>query len=92
MLNLLESAGAVRLGRRVEPVPGAPAPAEAAAAAVEEDAAYAPGERVHHREWGRGTLLGYKDGRLTVVFDDVGYKELLEDTVAGEGLLRPVRD
>jgi ATP-dependent DNA helicase RecQ len=150
VLNLLESAGAVRLGRRVEPVPGSPAPAEAAAAAVEvaerhrsiersrvemmrryaeltdcrrrfllryfgefsqepcgrcdnceagwstpadeEDAAYAPGERVHHREWGRGTLLGYKDGRLTVVFDDVGYKELLEDAVAGEGLLRPVRD
>ncbi|GLY79578.1 hypothetical protein [Actinoallomurus iriomotensis] len=40
----------------------------------------------------RDALLGYKDGRLTVVFDDVGYKELLEDTVAGEGLLRPVRD
>ncbi|MGI5224609.1 hypothetical protein [Actinoallomurus sp. CA-142502] len=39
----------------------------------------------------RDGLLDYKDGRLTVVFD-VGYKELLEDTVAGEGLLRPVRD
>jgi hypothetical protein len=32
MLNLLESAGAVRLRRRVEPVPDAPPPAEAAAA------------------------------------------------------------
>jgi ATP-dependent DNA helicase RecQ len=150
LLNLLESAGAVRLRRRVEPVAGAPAPAEAAAAAVEiaehhrsversrvemmrryaeltdcrrrfllryfgefsedpcgrcdnceagrstpadrGDAAFAPGERVEHREWGRGTLLGHKEGRLTVVFDDVGYKELLEETVVAEGLLDPVTD
>ena len=149
LLNLLESAGAVRLRRRVEPVPGAPAPAEAAEAAVEAaerhrviersrvemmrryaeltdcrrrfllryfgeftlepcgrcdnceagsstpadagDAAYAPGERVQHREWGRGTLLGHKEGRLTVVFDQVGYKELLEETVVDEDLLRPVK-
>lgn len=59
--------------------------------ADEEDAAYAPGERVRHRDWGRGTLLGYKDGRLTVVFDRVAYKELLEDAVTGEDLLRQVR-
>jgi ATP-dependent DNA helicase RecQ len=35
LLNLLEAAGAVRLRRRVEPAPGAPAPAEAAAIARE---------------------------------------------------------
>jgi ATP-dependent DNA helicase RecQ len=125
--NLLKSAGAVRLGRRVEPVHGAPPPTEAAAAAIEpaerhrsiersrmemmrryaeltdcrrrfplryfgectqepcgrcdncesgwstpadeEDATYAPGERVDHRDWGRGTLLGYKDGRRIAVRD-----------------------
>jgi ATP-dependent DNA helicase RecQ len=149
LLNLLESAGAVRLRRQVEPVSDAPAPEQAADAAVEaaerhrmversriemmrryaeltdcrrrfllryfgeftqepcgrcdnceagrstpadaEDAAYSPGERVHHREWGRGTLLGYKEGRLTVVFDQVGYKELLEDTVVEEDLLHAVK-
>jgi ATP-dependent DNA helicase RecQ len=150
LLNLLESAGAVRLRRRVEPVAGASAPAEAAAAAVEVaehhrsversrvemmrryaeltdcrrrfllryfgefteepcgrcdnceagrstpadrgGAAFSAGERVEHREWGRGTLLGHKEGRLTVVFDEVGYKELLEETVVAEGLLDPVTD
>jgi ATP-dependent DNA helicase RecQ len=150
LLNLLESAGAIRMRRRVEPVSGAPAPPEAAAAAVEaaenhrsiersrvemmrryaeltdcrrrfllryfgefteepcgrcdnceagwstpadrSGAAFAPGERVEHREWGRGTLLGQKQGHLTVVFDEVGYKELLEETVVDEGLLNTVTD
>lgn len=35
LLNLLEAVGAVRLRRRVEPVPGAPPPSDAAAAARE---------------------------------------------------------
>jgi hypothetical protein len=30
------------------------------------------------------------EGRLTVVFDHVGYKELMEDTVVDEDLLRTV--
>jgi ATP-dependent DNA helicase RecQ len=51
----------------------------------QESAAFLPG-----RPW--GTVLGREDGRLTVVFDEVGYKELLEQTVLGENLLQPVTD
>jgi ATP-dependent DNA helicase RecQ len=148
LLNLLETAGAVRLRRRVEPIADAPDPAEAAAIAHElaehhrsversrvemmrryaeltdcrrrfllryfgeviedpcghcdvcdaggstpadeERPAFAPGARVEHQDWGRGTVLGAKEGRLTVVFDEVGYKELLADMVLEEGLLAPV--
>jgi ATP-dependent DNA helicase RecQ len=60
--------------------------------ADDDTAAFTAGERVEHREWGRGTLLGHKDGRLTVVFDDIGYKELVEETVVDEGLLESVPD
>jgi ATP-dependent DNA helicase RecQ len=148
LLNLLAGAGAVRLGRRVEPVPDAPPPAEAAARACEiaqhhrsversrvemmrryaeltdcrrrfllryfgETAdqpcgrcdncdegrstpadpgrsMFAPGARVQHREWGRGTVLGDEGERLLVFFDEVGYKELLTRTVLTERLIAPV--
>jgi ATP-dependent DNA helicase RecQ len=31
---------------------------------------------VRHRDWGLGTVLGYDDDRMTVLFDKVGYKTL----------------
>ncbi|GAA4612555.1 RecQ family ATP-dependent DNA helicase [Actinoallomurus liliacearum] len=147
LLNLLETAGALRLRRRVEPLPDAPPPQEVAAIAREiaekhrsversrvemtrryaeltdcrrrfllryfgevvedpcgncdncragtatpadsERPVFASGARVEHQDWGGGTVLGAKEGRLTVVFDEVGYKELLAETVLEEGLLAP---
>jgi ATP-dependent DNA helicase RecQ len=145
-LNLLEAAGAVLLGTRIEPAAGAPAPAEAAEAArefavryrsversrVEMMRRYAEltdcrrrfllryfgeavadpcghcdncdagrstpeyaggrfglGARVEHRTWGGGVVLDDEGDRLTVLFDDVGYKELLASAVTSEELLRP---
>jgi ATP-dependent DNA helicase RecQ len=150
LLNLLESAGAVRLRRRVEPVADAPPPDEAAAVArqlaaqhrsVERSrvemmrryaeltncrrrfllqyfgeavgepcgrcdncdagrsapttpdwSTFAPGMRVEHRRWGRGVVLADEGERLTVLFDKVGYKELLTETVVTERLLTPAED
>ncbi len=154
LLNLLEAAGAVRLRRRVEPVPDGPPP-EAAAVAARERAeqrrsversrvemmrryaeltdcrrrfllryfgadvtepcgrcdncdagrsAPAPptgaaaqeapglgaGARVEHADWGYGTVLADEGDRLTVLFDDIGYKELATSVVLGEQLLSPV--
>jgi ATP-dependent DNA helicase RecQ len=151
LLNLLEAAGAVRLRRRVEPAPDAPAPQEAAAiareraerhrsversrvemmrryaelddcrrrfllryfgeevtqpcgrcdncdagrsaAAVPQSAsgdAFAAGTRVEHADWGRGTILADDGDRLTVLFEEVGYKELATSVILGEQLLSPL--
>jgi ATP-dependent DNA helicase RecQ len=51
------------------------------------DAPFATGERVHHPEFGDGTVQNLQDGIVTVVFDRVGYKTLSEEIVARQGLL-----
>jgi ATP-dependent DNA helicase RecQ len=45
------------------------------------------GERVHHPEFGEGTVQRLDDGIVTVVFDRVGYKTLSEEIVLRRGLL-----
>jgi ATP-dependent DNA helicase RecQ len=146
LLDVLEVAGAVRLGRQVEPVPGRPAPAQAAARALEVakhhrsversrvemmrrfaemtdcrrrfllryfgeevsqacqncdncDAGtsrpvvpagtFSPGERVTHPQWGPGLVLEAEADRLTVLFDDYGYRELSTQLVSAHHLLNP---
>jgi ATP-dependent DNA helicase RecQ len=42
------------------------------------------GARVQHRSWGGGVVLDDEGDRLTVLFDDVGYKELLASAVTAE--------
>jgi ATP-dependent DNA helicase RecQ len=58
----------------------APDPAEAA------DAAYAVSERVGHAEFGQGIVTDVEEDRLTVLFDDVGYRTLSLE-LAEEGRL-----
>ena len=48
-----------------------------------------PGARVEHRIWGGGVVLDDEGDRLTVLFDDAGYRELLTSAVTSEGLPRP---
>jgi ATP-dependent DNA helicase RecQ len=42
---------------------------------------------VSHRHWGRGVVLGYDDDRMTVLFDEVGYKTLSVAVVRENDLL-----
>jgi ATP-dependent DNA helicase RecQ len=49
--------------------------------------AFEVGERVEHDAFGSGTVQRVGDGRVTVVFDRVGYKTLAEDVVLERGLL-----
>jgi ATP-dependent DNA helicase RecQ len=42
---------------------------------------------VRHSEWGSGLVLAYDEGRMTVLFDDVGYKTLSVSVVSEQGLL-----
>jgi ATP-dependent DNA helicase RecQ len=66
----------------------APAPAEPAAGGQ----ALAAGSRVEHADWGRGTVLADEGERLTVLFDEAGYRELAARVAFGESLLSPVGD
>jgi ATP-dependent DNA helicase RecQ len=56
-------------------------------AGAEVDGPFTTGERVHHPEFGDGTVQNVEDGIVTVVFDRVGYKTLSEEIVARRGLL-----
>ncbi|WP_205699069.1 ATP-dependent DNA helicase RecQ [Conexibacter sp. SYSU D00693] len=49
--------------------------------------AWSTGDRVEHPEWGAGTVQQAADGKLTVVFDRVGYKTLMEEVVTRNDLL-----
>ncbi|MBB4906215.1 RecQ family ATP-dependent DNA helicase [Actinophytocola algeriensis] len=42
---------------------------------------------VRHTEWGRGTVMSAAEDRLTVLFDDMGYKTLSLSAVAERNLL-----
>ena len=48
---------------------------------------YNVGARVFHAQWGGGVVHGYDDGRVTVLFDTVGYRSLGLDLVAERELL-----
>jgi hypothetical protein len=40
-----------------------------------------------HVSWGPGTVMSVDPDRITVLFDDIGYKTLSLDAVQREGLL-----
>ncbi|MDQ7909704.1 helicase-related protein [Phytohabitans sp. ZYX-F-186] len=42
---------------------------------------------VRHAEWGVGMVLAYESDKMTVLFDDVGYKTLSVPVVRAQGLL-----
>ncbi|MEU7803716.1 RecQ family ATP-dependent DNA helicase [Micromonospora arborensis] len=43
--------------------------------------------QVRHPEWGHGMVLSYEDDKMTVLFDEVGYKTLSVRVVSEQGLL-----
>ena len=43
--------------------------------------------RVRHGEWGTGMVMGYEEDRMTVLFDEVGYKTLSVPVVRDNALL-----
>lgn len=43
---------------------------------------------VVHRSWGPGVVMSVEDDRITVLFDDYGYRTLALDAIAESGLLR----
>ncbi|MEH1016094.1 RecQ family ATP-dependent DNA helicase [Micromonospora sp. CPCC 206060] len=61
-----------------------------AGTSVADDGASGPfpvHSQVRHAEWGTGLVLSYEADRMTVLFDDVGYKTLSVPVVSEQGLL-----
>lgn len=48
---------------------------------------FAVHSKVRHGEWGTGTVMGYEEERMTVLFDEVGYKTLSVPVVLEKELL-----
>jgi ATP-dependent DNA helicase RecQ len=53
----------------------------------EEDGAFASNSDVEHTEWGHGVVMSVEQDRLTVLFDQVGYKTLSLAAVQKQDLL-----
>jgi ATP-dependent DNA helicase RecQ len=53
-----------------------------------EEAPFPVEAPVEHSEWGPGIVMRVEDDRITVLFDEVGYKTLGLDAVTAHGLLR----
>ena len=51
------------------------------------DEPFAVHSRVQHGEWGPGMVMGYEEDRMTVLFDEVGYKTLSVPVVLERELL-----
>ncbi|HET6285613.1 MAG TPA: RecQ family ATP-dependent DNA helicase [Amycolatopsis sp.] len=52
-----------------------------------ESGEYAANSTVHHSEWGRGTVMSVEPDRITILFDDIGYKTLDLSAVEENDLL-----
>jgi ATP-dependent DNA helicase RecQ len=59
----------------------------ARAADVDADEPFPAGTVVSHAEWGRGEVLGTEEDRITVLFDDAGYRTLSLELVLDGALL-----
>ncbi|WP_322409071.1 RecQ family ATP-dependent DNA helicase [Microbacterium invictum] len=57
---------------------------------VAADAPYPTGSEVEHAEWGRGSVVDVEDDRLTVFFEEQGYKVLQVAAVQERDLLTRV--
>jgi ATP-dependent DNA helicase RecQ len=54
---------------------------------IQGDGAYRVGSQVRHREFGAGTVMRMESDRVTVLFDEAGYKTLSLETVQDHRLL-----
>ncbi|SNY60038.1 RecQ family ATP-dependent DNA helicase [Paractinoplanes atraurantiacus] len=67
--------------------------AEGSAEEIEQasgDEPFAIHSKVRHAEWGEGMVMGYEEERVTVLFDEVGYKTLSVPVVLENTLLTAV--
>jgi ATP-dependent DNA helicase RecQ len=68
------------------------APAAGQRPAHPDAGSYPVGATVRHDQWGRGTVLSEDADRITVLFDDVGYRTLSLQALADRDDLLTVAD
>ncbi|MER7936512.1 MULTISPECIES: RecQ family ATP-dependent DNA helicase [unclassified Streptomyces] len=73
--------------RRANSPTGAVRAAETTAHTPADDHAYPPGVRVRHDQWGPGEVMSEDDGKITVLFESVGYRTLSLAVVTDKQLL-----
>ena len=61
-----------------------------AAGSTADAGPFAPGSRVTHKSFGAGQVVRSEEGKITVLFDTVGYQTLSLGVVIGSGLLEAV--
>ena len=44
-----------------------------------------PGADAHHDRWGHGLVMSVEQDRVTVLFDEVGYRTLTRHSLDGDG-------
>ncbi|MER6466700.1 RecQ family ATP-dependent DNA helicase [Streptomyces sp. NPDC001228] len=76
-----------RTRRRANSSTGAVRAAETTAHTAAEDHTYLPGVRVRHDQWGPGEVMSEDDGKITVLFESVGYRTLSLAVVTDKQLL-----
>ncbi|WP_019063909.1 RecQ family ATP-dependent DNA helicase [Streptomyces prunicolor] len=81
-----------RAGARSDATAGAVRAAETVARPATDDHAYLPGVRVSHDQWGRGEVMSEGDGKLTILFESVGYRTLSLAVVTDKQLLVALPD
>jgi ATP-dependent DNA helicase RecQ len=82
----------LRAGARAGAFAGAGRAAETVARPAADAHAYLPGVRVRHDQWGRGEVMSEGDGKITILFESVGYRTLSLAVVTDKQLLATLPD
>lgn len=81
-----------RAGTRTGASASAVRVAETVVRPAADDHAYLPGVRVRHDRWGQGEVMSEGDGKITILFESVGYRTLSLAVVTEKQLLDTLPD
>lgn len=76
-----------QIGARTDASAGAVRTAETVAHPTADNPTYLPGVRVSHDQWGKGEVMSEGDGKITILFESVGYRTLSLAVVTDKQLL-----
>ncbi|WP_062643205.1 RecQ family ATP-dependent DNA helicase [Streptomyces maremycinicus] len=81
-----------RAGARAGAMAAAGRTTQTVARPAADDHAYLPGVRVRHDRWGEGEVMSEGDGKITILFESVGYRTLSLAVVTDKQLLAALPD
>lgn len=81
-----------RAGARAGGSADAVRPVETVARPAADDHPYQPGVLVRHDRWGQGEVMSEGDGKITILFESVGYRTLSLAVVTDKQLLAALPD